>query len=108
MTKSKRIILMVLVLVLLLVADNIQSLSYLKLSEEERIVATLNKEPFSIAEVDDGYVCISSEPIGNEECLSFTYIKRELFGDTGFNLRGLVADSYKRYVNNKSYKTCHQ
>ena len=98
----------VLVLVLLLVADNLQSLSYLKLSEEERIVGTLDKKPFSTAEFNNGYICLSSETIGNEECLSFAYIKRELFGDTGFNLRGLVSDSYNHYVNNKSYKTCYQ
>ena len=108
MRKSKKTIIVILVLVLILVADNLQSLSYLRLSEEERISNTLEQKPFSTVEFDKGYVCLYSEKIGNEECLVFSYIKRELFGDTGFNLRGLVADSYNYYVNNPTYKKCYQ
>ena len=108
MTKKKKLFLVVVVLMFILVIDNLGQLSYLKLDEEQRINNTLEKEVFSTAEFNNGYICLHSETIGNEECLVFTYLKRELFGDTGFNLIGSAADSYSHYVNNTSYKSCYK
>ena len=102
--KKHNILIVVLVLSVFFVIDSFGSLSYFNDSIEERIGKTIEKSSFSSVEFEDGYICIYSGSVSNEECLFLSYLKKELFGETGFNLRALVANDYNYYLNNTNFK----
>lgn len=106
---KKREKLICLIVIILLIFNPIGSLSYLNDSLDERISKTFGKErSYATVEFEDGYICIFSKEVGNEECLTFAYLKKELFGETGFNIRASMSDNYDYFLNNKSLKRCYK
>ena len=93
--------------------DSLSSLSYLKQPVEERVTNTLlflndsiPIEQVSTVEFEDGYICIYPRKYEHEELLYFTYLKKETFSDTGFNLRALIADDLSYYMSNRNIQKC--
>ena len=104
--KNKRFVVVFLILIAILSIDSISSLTYFKYSVEERISNTIQKEQFSTVEFEDGYICIYPSKIGDDDCLYFTYLKKKLFSNTGFNLRALIADDLNYYLSNRNIQSC--
>lgn len=104
--KKQKYLIVVAVLLLFFIADMVTSLSYLNDSIEERISNTIEKDTFSFVEFEDGYICIYFDEVGDDNCLHFAYLKKELFGETGFNLRALIADDYNYYLSNTNIEKC--